>query len=77
MGDTLAKSEIIDKFSETVGIEKATDLIEETIRSLDLGTKSGFNKMEALKILEILRQKGGMIGIIAGFMASEVHLMSG
>jgi len=76
MTDMLAKSEIIHKFAETVGIEKAADLIEETCHSVGLTDKVEFNKSEALKLLEILRQKGGMISIIAGFMASEAHLMN-
>lgn len=76
MGDKLDKSDIVNKFAETVGIDKATDLIEETVEALDLGAKTQFEKAEALQILDTLRQKGGMIGIIAGFLASEAHLMS-
>jgi outer membrane receptor for monomeric catechols len=76
MVDTLAKIEIINKFAETVGMEKATDLIAETCQTVALVDKERFNKAEALKLLDVLRQKGGMIGIIAGFMASEAHLMN-
>ncbi|MBN1594313.1 hypothetical protein JW933_00155 [candidate division FCPU426 bacterium] len=72
----MTKSEMINKFSETVGMEKATDLFEETCHTAGLENRQEFNKSEALKILDMLRQKGGMIGIIAGFMASEAHLMS-
>jgi hypothetical protein len=66
---------MVNKFAETVGMEKATDLIEETCQTVGLSEKSEFNKAEALQILEVLRQKGGMLGIIAGFMAAEAHLM--
>ena len=76
MADTLGKHELVSKFAETVGMEKATDLIAETCQAVGLTGKESFNKSEALKLLDVLRQKGGMISIIAGFMASEVHLMS-
>jgi len=73
---TISKTDIINKLSESIGIEKATSLVNEAASSSGLTGKNDYNQDEALKLLEVLKQQGGIIKIIAGFLAAEAHLLN-
>gem|GEM_PF-6878225 len=76
MATTISKTDIINKLSESIGIEKATSLVNEAASSSGLTGKNDYNQDEALKLLEVLKQQGGIIKIIAGFLAAEAHLLN-
>jgi ribosomal protein S24E len=73
---TISKTEIIRKLSETLGVDKAGALVEEAASAVGLAGKTDYNQEEILKLLEHLKQQGGIIKIIAGFLAAEAHLMN-
>lgn len=71
----MSKDDIIKRFSEAFGQEKATELVEEALHASGLSQKSLYNKAELLQVSDNLRGKGGLITITALFWASELHVM--
>jgi hypothetical protein len=71
----MSRDDIIRRFAESLGQEKATELVDQALQGLGLAQKSLFNKPELLQVAEHLKRKGGLIGITAHFWASELHLM--
>ena len=66
--------ELIDAYTQSLGIEGAQKLIQDAIKEAGLPTKSAFSKEEAIKICEVLKTKKGFVGIIALALASRIHL---
>lgn len=71
----MSRDDIIRRFAESLGQEKATEITDQTLQTLGLAQKSLFNKAELLQIARNIQSKGGLIGITASFWASELHLM--
>lgn len=76
MASTISKEDLIGRFADTMGVEKAQDLIDETLAVLEFAEKDFFAKKRALEICEAVKEKGGMIGITAGFIKAEIQLMN-
>ena len=75
MASYISKEDLIGRFADTVGVDKARDLVEEALTVLEFTGKNSFTKQEALEICETIKEKGGMIGITAGFIKAEIQLM--
>jgi len=73
MPKTLTKADLINKFSEALGREKAVLLIAEALDQSQLGNKNAFNREDVMQIANVLKQKGGFIGIIASCLVSEAY----
>ncbi len=76
MASAISKEDLIGRFADTVGVEKAQDLIDESLAILEFAEKDFFTKKKALEICEVIKEKGGMIGITAGFIKAEIQLMN-
>ncbi len=70
---SLSKDDLITKFAEALGREKATELIEEALKVTKLNLQLTFDRASVLEIATYLKQKGGFIGIIANCLASEAY----
>ncbi len=57
-------------------MEKASCLIEEAAQTAGFGSQTDFNQKEILRLCEILKEKEGIIKIIAGCLASEALIMN-
>lgn len=69
------KKELIEKFAQSLGIEKATTLIEETLRKVNLQQRSTFGKEDLIQISRVLKGAGGFVSILASCLASEAYRM--
>ncbi len=71
----MSRDDIIRRFAESLGQEKATELVDQALQGLGLSQKSLFSKSELLQTAKYLQNRGGLIGITASFWASELYLM--
>lgn len=69
------KKELIEKFAQPLGIDKATSLIEETLHKLNLHKKPYYHKGDLIRIARVLRGAGGFVSILANCLASEAYRM--
>lgn len=76
MVKSFSHDELIHKFSEALGNEKAAALIDETLGQAKLEKKTGYEKDEVLELVKCLKLKGGFIAILASCLASEVYRQS-
>jgi uncharacterized membrane protein YoaK (UPF0700 family) len=67
---------LIQKFSESLGVEKATVLITEALQQTGLAAKETFNKEDILTIVKLLKQQGGFVAIIASCLGAEAYRYS-
>lgn len=67
------RGELIEKLASSVGVDKATDVVNSTAASLGLGP-GDFDRDNALKLLEALAQTPGLIGTVARFLKVRVIL---
>jgi len=70
---SLSKADLIDRYSEALGVEKATALIEEAIRAKQLSDSDKYGREEVMALAEYLKQKGGFIKILANCLASDAY----
>lgn len=73
MSSVFSKKDLVHKFSEALGQEKAASLIEEAIAESQLRGKTAFEKDEVIALAGFLKKKGGFIGIMASCLASEAY----
>jgi diphthamide synthase (EF-2-diphthine--ammonia ligase) len=73
MSYVFTKKELIFKFSEALGQEKAASLIEETLQLAQMTGKIQFEKEDVIALAHRLKEKGGFIAIMAGCLASEAY----
>jgi hypothetical protein len=74
MSQTIKKDIIIQKIADIVGTEKAYVIFYNALQDAQLGQQGEYTKENVLKIVEALKQNGGMISISASLIAAEVHL---
>ena len=72
----ITREELIQKFSEALGNEKATALVDEAVSQAKLAKKAAYDKDEILQIVKSLKVHGGFISILASCLASEVYRQS-
>jgi hypothetical protein len=70
------KEILIRKFSETLGVEKARELIDQVLLQEGLGGKNVFYKEDVLRISKAIKLKGGFVSIIANCLAVEAYRLS-
>jgi hypothetical protein len=70
---TYTKKELIHKFSEALGLEKATHLIDETVAQAQMTDRATFDKDDVIVLSKLLKEKGGFIAIMASCLASEAY----
>jgi hypothetical protein len=64
--------EFVDCYKNSLGLEGAEELLKSVISRVNLVYRLEYNKEEALKICQGLKEQGGFIGIIGGIMASRI-----
>ncbi|MBU0744681.1 MAG: PAS domain-containing sensor histidine kinase [Gammaproteobacteria bacterium] len=68
-------NQIIDDFSQSLGREKAKNLIENSVLKLGLPIKDSYSNEEALKIFELIeKEQKGYIRTLAGLRMAQVIL---
>lgn len=66
--------EFHNAYIQSLGIEGAQKLIKETVSEVGLSVKKEYTKEEALKICEALKNKHGLVSIIAGLLSARMML---
>lgn len=64
--------ELIDSYKESLGEEGAKELIKEAVRKASLFFKKEYTKEETIKILNILQEEEGFIGILASILVPRI-----
>lgn len=67
-------AQLIPLLSQTIGEEKARDVIETAAVSLGLSLVDGLVGGEVLALLDEIARSPGIVGITARFAKSRVHL---
>ena len=70
----VARSEIINQLSESLGQEKATDAVDKTMEQLGMAASSELDKQQTLSLLEALAASSGLVGIVARFAKVRIIL---
>ena len=65
---------LIPLLSQTIGEEKAREVIEDTARRLGMSLPAGLVEREVLSLLDAIAATPGIVGITARFAKSRVHL---
>lgn len=68
--------ELIPLLSQTIGEDKARDVIVEAARRLQLSLADGLHEQDVLSLLDDIAASPGIVGITARFAKSRVHLRS-
>lgn len=69
--------EFYDAFTESLGVEGAQKLVKESIIESGLPIINNYPLPDALKICETLKNRPGMVKIIAGFLAQRFNSRNG
>lgn len=80
MDTTLEKitfEQLVESFTPSLGLEKATELIKEASLKMTIGIKENYSSQEASKICEFIEtEKKGFIKTIAGYLIARIILQS-
>jgi hypothetical protein len=66
--------DLVPLLSQTIGEEKAGEVIEAAALRLGLSLSSGLPEPDVLKLLDEIAKSPGIVGITARFAKSRVHL---
>ena len=66
------RAELIALLAEPLGVTVATEVVRETADAM--GLSESFQRKDALRLLERVALRGGLIGITARFTMSRLHL---
>lgn len=69
----LSKKELVGLLAESIGQEKASNIISESALRLGLHGEN-FNKEEVMKILDLVAEEPGLVGIVARFVKARAIL---
>jgi hypothetical protein len=64
---------IASMLARSLGAEKSASAVEEA--ALQLGLLTNLDRQQALRVLELIAQQPGLVGIAARFAKSRVHLV--
>jgi hypothetical protein len=70
----LPRDELIAQLSASLGVAKATDLVDTSSNKLGILANKGFSQTEALSILETISASPGLVGIVARCAKARVIL---
>ncbi|MFK7989534.1 MAG: hypothetical protein AB8I08_26190 [Sandaracinaceae bacterium] len=74
LADRWTLAQLIPLLAQTIGEEKARDVIETAAEGLGLSVKDGLLGAEVLALLDEIATTPGIVGITARFAKSRVHL---
>jgi len=66
------KKTLIDKFAETMGVEKSTEILDKTIAALGFEAKDQFLEEEAFKILDHIKTEEGLVATVACYVSAAI-----
>lgn len=64
----------IQAYKDSLGVEGAEKLIQDTTQSIGVPNRTFFDKQEALQICEALAKKQGFVGIIAKLLIARITI---
>ena len=64
--------EFIESYKESIGEEGAKELIKDAVRKAGLIHQKDYTKEEAIKILNVLQEEEGFVGILAGILLPRI-----
>ncbi|MBN2689491.1 MAG: hypothetical protein JXR42_02655 [Gammaproteobacteria bacterium] len=68
----IRKEVLVGKFAETMGQEKADELINDTMRSTGFASTDVFNEDEAFAILDKIKQEEGIVATVACYISAAI-----
>lgn len=73
--NSLSRHKLIHSLSESFGIEKAEDMVNEAIAGAGFSAREEYSESELREVLKQLKAQGGLVKIIA--MSVETRLILG
>jgi len=70
----IPKNVLVDAYQETLGMEKAASLLDESTAELGMQPAASYSVADTKRIIEHLKQKGGLVKIIASTIATRLIL---
>ncbi len=70
----ISKNELISKFSESTGVEKARELVELSAQQAGYANKAEYSKEEVIAMMGFLKDQGSMVKILANFLIAEMQM---
>lgn len=72
--ESIPKSIFYEAYTETLGMEKAQSLLDESLRTLGLNATNGYSVADTKRIIKHLKDMGGLIKIVAATIATRLIL---
>ena len=72
----MTRKDMIDRFTEVVGRERAQELVDDAIRKQGWIGRETFNKDDTITLCEHLKQGEQLVRIVAGCLISQALLRS-